>query len=144
MRAWESNNTKSVQAFDSTKSIHIPDTDEYNFNFWTAAPVLSNGFVFMGEADTKWVAVSQDRFSEMVVYPDMFYITAEGYPGEEITMLYIEPDQLTPSRSSAHSPRAVRQDSSLEQWWCMYGNVRRNGNVCVLLLLLLLLKKSMH
>ena len=42
------------------------------------------------------VAVSQDRFSEIVVYPDMFYITAEGYPGEEITMLYIEPDQLTP------------------------------------------------
>jgi hypothetical protein len=96
MRAWESNNTKTIIAFDSTKPIQLPDTDEYNFNFWTAAPVLSNGFVFMGEAETKWVAVSQDRFSELVVYPDMFYVTAEGYPGEEITMLYLEPDKLSP------------------------------------------------
>ena len=49
----------------------------------------------MGEADTKWVAVSQDRFSEMVVYPDAFYITLRVIPVRRLHCTS-NPDQLAP------------------------------------------------
>jgi len=97
MMAWESNTTSDVRLFDAAHPIALPSTDKHTFNLWTAAPELSNGFVFMGEANTKWVAVSNDRFADLVVYPDMFYVTATGAPGEKIELMYVAPADDSPT-----------------------------------------------
>lgn len=98
MMAWETNSTRNLRVFDAEHPIMLPSTDKHTFNMWTAAPELSNGFVFMGEANTKWVAVSNDRFSDLVVYPDMFYVTASGAPGEKIEILYVDPSETKPTQ----------------------------------------------
>jgi len=91
MVAWESNSTSTLHEFDATHPLSLPKTDKYTFNLWTAAPVLSNGYVFMGEATTKWVSASRDRFSDLVVYPDQIYVTANGAENETIEISFAPP-----------------------------------------------------
>jgi len=90
-RAWETNNTNTPQVFDDTHPIKLPDTNKWTFNVWTAAPVLSNGWVLMGEADSKWVAVSNDRFSNMIVHEKSLSVDMEGEPGEIVKVLLFAP-----------------------------------------------------
>lgn len=89
--AWEANNTNIPQVFDATHPISLPHTDKWTFNVWTAAPVLSNGWVFMGEADSKWVAVSNDRFTNLWLTKDSLFVDVEGEPGEDVNVMLFAP-----------------------------------------------------
>lgn len=90
-RAWEANHTNTPQIFDATHPIALPHTDKWSFNVWTVAPVLSNGWVFMGEANSKWVAVSNDRFTDLVVDKTSVSVTMEGKPGEDVSVFFLAP-----------------------------------------------------
>jgi len=92
--AWEANNT-APQKFDPAHPISLPNTDKYTFNVWTAAPVLSNGWTFMGEAQTKWVAVSNDRFSDLAVTDASVSVVVTGHPGEKVEIMFVAPGDTT-------------------------------------------------
>lgn len=87
MYMWESNSS-SAPLLRVHREISIPATDKSTFNLWTIAPTLSNGWIFMGEARTKWVPISRDRFQNIYVFPDVFFAEFVGSPGEEVELWF--------------------------------------------------------
>ena len=84
--AWETNSTSKIVHLG--KSLDISATDKSTFQLWTVAPVLPNGFIFMGEAETKWVSVSNDRFRNLEISSEGFTVEFTGKPGETVEMMY--------------------------------------------------------
>merc|ERR1719397_23203 len=107
-RTWEANNTKTPQLFGPNHPIKLPDTNKWTFNLWTVAPILSNGWVFMGEAESKWVAVSNDRFSNLMVLETSIFIDIEGEPGEIVNTLFLAPESLKPVSVSCTIPQGSK------------------------------------
>ena len=73
-----------------------PSPDQVKWALWSAAPVLSNGYSFLGEKD-KYVSVSPNRF-KAVAAPGAgagIEVALVGAPGEEVALVYIAPDKLT-------------------------------------------------
>lgn len=62
---FESNSTNSVITLDPSHPITLPATDKWSFAFYTFVPRLSNGWACVGEADSKWMALSSDRFTRV-------------------------------------------------------------------------------
>ena len=93
---WESNSTNVVKKFDDSNPIVLPKTDKWDFNMWTAAPVLYNGWVVMGEV-SKWVSVSSRRFTSFIVEKTSVTVELIGQSGENIEILFLKPfDSMTP------------------------------------------------
>jgi hypothetical protein len=72
----------------------VPESNRTNAHVYCIAPIFSNGWSFLGEAETKWTAVSQDRFSQLVVLTDGFSISMAGAPGELVQMMVHTPSRL--------------------------------------------------
>jgi len=117
-RAWEANNTKTPQIFDATHSISLPKTDKWSFNVWTIAPVLSNGWVFMGEATSKWVAVSNDRFSNFVVLESSLFVDIEGEPGESVDVWFLAPHSTSSEMVSCTIPAGSKTRLAMPKKIC--------------------------
>lgn len=118
-RAWEANNTKVPQVFDATHPIKLPDTNKWTFNVWTIAPVLSNGWVLMGEADSKWVAVSNDRFSNLIVLENSLLVDIEGEPGEIIEVFLLAPGSMEVLSVSCTIPSGSKTRLSMPAKVCI-------------------------
>lgn len=71
--------------------IDVPKTDKKSPVLICVAPVFANGWAFLGEAETKWVPVSADRFSRFVLYTDGFSIQLQGEPGEQVELIFRTP-----------------------------------------------------
>lgn len=54
--------TRLTSGTDGQNSLVMPTTDRWSFNLWTVVPVLSGGYAFLGEASSKWVALSRQRY----------------------------------------------------------------------------------
>jgi hypothetical protein len=79
-----------------TVPYHVPSSNKTNVHVYCIAPIFSNGWSFLGEAETKWTAVSQDRFSQLVVHDDSsseegFSVSMVGAPGEMIHLMLRTP-----------------------------------------------------
>eukprot|EP01060_Flectonema_neradi_P022739 TRINITY_DN3096_c3_g1_i1.p1 TRINITY_DN3096_c3_g1~~TRINITY_DN3096_c3_g1_i1.p1 ORF type:complete len:744 (+),score=133.13 TRINITY_DN3096_c3_g1_i1:75-2306(+) len=91
--AWEGNSTQVAQKFDDSNPIALPQTDKWDFNLWTAAPILYNGWVVMGEATSKWVSMSKQRFNSVAVEKSSVTVELAGQSGEEVEVLFLEPSK---------------------------------------------------
>jgi hypothetical protein len=88
---WETRDIMALWVVNSSQALNVPPTSMVNFTVHTLAPQLANGWVFLGEATTKWVAVSNDRFSDLVVMPDSLRVDITGEPLEEVEVLFVAP-----------------------------------------------------
>ena len=96
--AWETNSSSAPQAFGpgDANPIALKASDKSTFQVWTAAPKFDNGWVLMGEAATKWVAVSSDRFEKLTVSELGFSIEVKGSAGEVVEVMAAPPKALKP------------------------------------------------
>ena len=77
-----------LRVLDVTRhATEIPASSRKNFMLWHFAPVLPNGWTFMGEARTKWVPVSQDRVKTVQITPSSAAYILTGPMGEELDIL---------------------------------------------------------
>jgi len=87
--AFESNTSSTLFAVDRDHPLVLPPTDRWSFQLVTVAPVLEGGWVFLGEAKTKWVAVSRQRFASISAGDETgFTAQLVGAPGETVTLGY--------------------------------------------------------
>eukprot|EP00516_Mucochytrium_quahogii_P002198 CAMPEP_0203752530 /NCGR_PEP_ID=MMETSP0098-20131031/6439_1 /ASSEMBLY_ACC=CAM_ASM_000208 /TAXON_ID=96639 /ORGANISM=" , Strain NY0313808BC1" /LENGTH=749 /DNA_ID=CAMNT_0050642739 /DNA_START=515 /DNA_END=2764 /DNA_ORIENTATION=- len=57
----------------------VPKTDPVNFKYYVIAPILGrSGWLFLGEAETKWVPMSRHRFSKLRIDEDFFSVNIQG------------------------------------------------------------------
>ena len=89
--AFEVNGTKSLQAFDAEHPIKLGVVAKYNFNLWTIAPVLEGGWALLGEAQTKWVAVSAKRFTRVDADSTSLTVQMRGEAGESVEVWIVPP-----------------------------------------------------
>jgi len=94
--AFETNSTANPQVFDTNHPIQLPVTDEWSFQYWTIAPLLTNGWCLMGEADTKWIPVSEQRFQDIHATPSNASVVVLGVPGEVVSVMFLPPNSMSP------------------------------------------------
>lgn len=86
--AFESNSSSHPVRFDAAHPLQLPAGDRWSFQYVTVAPVLANGYVFLGEAATKWMAVSRQRFSAITPTANGVTVAVAGAPGELVNIAY--------------------------------------------------------
>jgi hypothetical protein len=69
----------------------VQESNETNIHVYAVAPILPNGYAFLGEAVTKWTPVSQARFSMLIVTETGFTVQVEGQPGEVVELVIRTP-----------------------------------------------------
>lgn len=72
-------------------ALTLPVTDRWTFNLWTVVQVLSNGYAFLGEAQSKWVSISPQRFTAITASPKGIEVTATGASDELLHLSYARP-----------------------------------------------------
>lgn len=61
------------------------------FYLYVVAPVLANGWVFLGEGGDKFVTASPERFSAFTALPHSIAVRVAGVAGELVPVLFGEP-----------------------------------------------------
>ena len=92
--AFEANSSSALTRLGGHRgkgALTLPQTDRWTFNLWTVVPVLANGYAFLGEARSKWVSVSPQRFTAISASPQGLEVTATGAPGELLSLSYARP-----------------------------------------------------
>ena len=82
------NASAAPKLFDQTAPLVLPETNRWSFHFWMIAPVLEGRYAFLGEAGTKWVAVSRQRFTQINAVPQGVEIEMAGATGETVRLGY--------------------------------------------------------
>ena len=91
--AVETKAAHAARSFDGGNALPLQSRDELDFQLWTVAPRLSNGWALLGEAGTKWVGVSRRRFASIEAAPDGgLVVQCHGVTGERIELLAVPPD----------------------------------------------------
>jgi hypothetical protein len=86
----------TVSVFDNAHPLVIPATDRWSFTYHSIVPVQSNGLVFLGEADSKWVPTASQRFSELTASGSSsagdaaIEIMLNGTPGEKVRLFWAD------------------------------------------------------
>ena len=62
-----------------------------DFQVWTISPTLPSGWTLLGEATSKWVPVSGDRFVGVTATASSLKVDLRGAPGEEVTVMTVAP-----------------------------------------------------
>lgn len=75
----------------SRHGVQIPVSSRRDFKLWHFAPVLLNGWAFMGEARTKWVPFSRDRIKNVRITDTQAVFTLVGPAGEKLTLQAADP-----------------------------------------------------
>ncbi|XP_062516980.1 uncharacterized protein LOC134192275 [Corticium candelabrum] len=87
--------TACLHTFDDAHpfALHTGDMNgqEHSFVVYSISPVLSNGYVFLGEFN-KLVAVSPNRFTEVSVNGNGVKVKVSGKPSEMLTTWFVKPD----------------------------------------------------
>lgn len=107
--AFEQNSTNVVQKVDASHPLTAKACGQFDFQFYTLAPILSNGMALLGEP-SKWISVSRARF-QSISY-DETSITAEvlGSAGEDVTV------HFTSSSSSIFAVSCTLPESGRAQF----------------------------
>ena len=66
----------------------VPASNRTHCHVYAIAPIFPNGWAFLGEANTKWTAVSGNRFSNLQMDQDGFTMLVKGAP-EEVVILWL-------------------------------------------------------
>lgn len=86
--------TQCLKPFDDTHpfTVHTPGMNgqEHSFVLYSINPVLSNGWVLLGEA-SKVVAVSPQRFLAVNVNEDGVTVSVAGKPSESLFVWFVKP-----------------------------------------------------
>jgi len=61
-----------------------------DFQFYTLAPTLGNGWALLGEP-TKWISVSSRRFADLAQDTASLSVTLRGVVGEKVTVNWATP-----------------------------------------------------
>lgn len=85
---FESNTTASLFVVDAAHPLTLPAGDRWSFQFVTLCPVLKGGWVFQGEASSKWIAVSRQRFGIITATDSGLSVPVTGAPGETVVLGY--------------------------------------------------------
>ena len=85
--------TLSTSSLSSSSLVHVPKTNKTHVHAFCIAPKFDNGWIFLGEAQTKWTAVSKDRFSHLVVHPKGFSVSIKGAPNEVVFLYFWSPKE---------------------------------------------------
>eukprot|EP00054_Salpingoeca_dolichothecata_P012674 m.70327 g.70327 ORF g.70327 m.70327 type:complete len:763 (+) comp20068_c0_seq1:336-2624(+) len=99
LMAFEANTTNKLIPVSGSSPLTLHESDKLTFEVFTLAPVLSNGWVLLGEQQ-KWVSVSKDRFHSLAINADGFYIAVVGVPGEKVMVSVVPPNTTTPKQVS--------------------------------------------
>lgn len=97
--AYEANATSKVP---TAKSVTLQPCGKWDFQLYALAPVLGNGWTFLGEQD-KWVPVSAARFSDLMFASSKSgadssaSVIATGSEGEVINVSWLAPGLSTPT-----------------------------------------------
>eukprot|EP00052_Salpingoeca_macrocollata_P034590 m.12039 g.12039 ORF g.12039 m.12039 type:complete len:746 (-) comp6683_c0_seq1:50-2287(-) len=86
---FEANSTKTVHAFGNGHALSIQPCKEYDFQLYTAVPVLSTGWALLGESD-KWVSVSSRRFFNLASTKDSVFVSLRGSVGESVEVNFAD------------------------------------------------------
>ncbi len=86
----EANSTETVAKWNSDEPLVLQACSLSDFALWTAAPVLSNGWAFLGEVK-KWVGVSAARFSSITATSEGVSVSALGTAGEVVAVNFVTP-----------------------------------------------------
>lgn len=71
----------------------VPESNRTNCHVYAIAPIFpENGWAFLGEATTKWTAVSSNRFSNLQVNFDEVSVLVHGAPKELVTLWTATPN----------------------------------------------------
>lgn len=116
--AFEANSSSSVVRVNEKEPLRIPRGDRWSFNYWTLSPVLSNGFTFLGEAGTKWVAGSVDRFSKVTQTKSGLEVIAKGTAGEKVSLSWCAPDSLVVTTVVCSIPAGGELSISIPRTTC--------------------------
>jgi len=110
---WETNSSWTPLV-DATV-LQLPKTDKYSFQLWTAV-IKGNaggGWTFMGEADSKWVPVSNDRFQNLQATATSgskssgaFSVDMTGHPGEIVVVMALPPGASKPVAAKCTIPES--------------------------------------
>ena len=74
----------SLKPIGASQALDVSVSDD------TVAPVLPNGWTFLGET-AKWIAVSNDRV-EAIAYDDAgVHVTVRGAAGERVDLAFLAP-----------------------------------------------------
>ena len=84
-----------ARTFDAANALALQSRGELDFQLWTLAPRLSNGWALVGEAGSKWVGVSRRRFASVETAPEGgLVVRCHGVAGERIEVLAVPPGAL--------------------------------------------------
>ncbi|CAB9520567.1 expressed unknown protein [Seminavis robusta] len=75
----------------TTLPVRVPQSTETDIHVYAVAPMLPNGYCFLGEAETKWTPVSQARFSGLAVTSTGFGVNVRGAPSEVAQLVIRKP-----------------------------------------------------
>merc|ERR1712050_498992 len=101
MGVYEANSTNSLFNFSVSSPIKLKPNEygkadsPWDFTFHSIAPVYANGWALLGEVD-KWIAVSEERFTDVTTIPGSLVVKLRGTPGETVNVAFKEPGTMTP------------------------------------------------
>ncbi len=76
------------------RGMKIPESNRTNCHVYAIAPVFpENGWAFLGEATTKWTAVSRNRFSNLQIDLDDVSVVVNGAPSEVVLLWLATPNE---------------------------------------------------
>lgn len=85
--------TECLKNFDDTHpyTVQTPGMigSEHSFTLFSISPVLSNGWVLLGEVD-KVVSISPQRFTSVMVYGDGLKVKVSGKPSESLELWFVK------------------------------------------------------
>jgi hypothetical protein len=77
--------------FGENAPLNIPAGKTYgDYYYWIAAPVLDNGWKFLGETD-KFITVSKQRFKSIITTNDGVQVQLAGKSGEQVNLSFSPP-----------------------------------------------------
>jgi hypothetical protein len=81
--------TLVVQPFNASSPINLPVNGETDFQLWHTAPVMSNGWAYLGEL-AKWVPVASARTKSIIVAGPDAAVQVDGQAGESVALSFYD------------------------------------------------------
>jgi len=109
--AYEANKTDTLFEVSASLPLRLTPKEEgkadsrWDFTFHSIAPVYSNGWALLGEPD-KWIAVSEERFTDVTELPTALVVNLRGTPGEIVNVAFKVPGSMAPKVVSCVVPQS--------------------------------------
>ena len=100
---FEANSTDAPRMLPAT-GIAVRQCGKSDFQAYTVAPVLPNGWTLLGEPD-KWVSVSRQRFGDLAYSGSSASVVITGMEGETVHVAWLPPKASKPQTVACVIPR---------------------------------------